>query len=114
MASVGVGGISLDIIHSGNLPLRVLSVHYSHCQTQEQQIDKCKRLREEPESAELPKMSAEYEACAEVHKVVGPLYYACVEVEGISTESLVDSGSSANILSFQLLKQIGTKCTSET
>ena len=72
--------------------------------------DKCKCLREELESAELARISAEYEACAEVDRVVGsvgPLYYACVEVEGISTEGLVDSGSSATILSFQLFKQIG-------
>ena len=71
--------------------------------------DRCKRLREELESAELARMSAEYEACAEVDQVVGsvgPLYYASVEVEGIPTEALVDSGSSTTILSFQLFKQI--------
>ena len=39
--------------------------------------DKCRRLREVLESAELARMSAEYKACAEVDKVVGavgPLY----------------------------------------
>ena len=62
------------------------------------------------EGAELARMSAEYKACAEVDKVVGavgPLYYASVEVEGVPTEAMIDPGSSATILSFQLFKQIG-------
>lgn len=62
------------------------------------------------EGAELARMSAEYKACAEVDKVVGavgPFYYASVEVEGVPTEAMIDPGSSATILSFQLFKQIG-------
>ena len=66
-------------------------------------------MRDELASAEIERMSAEYQACAGVDQVVGavgPLYYAYVGIEGIPTEARVDPGSSATILSFGLFKQI--------
>ena len=39
--------------------------------------------------------------------VVGPLYYATVIVQGITVQALMDPGSSATIMSFQLFCKIG-------
>jgi len=38
---------------------------------------------------------------------VGPLCYTTVEVAGQEVEAMVDTGSSATILSFELFKKIG-------
>jgi len=38
---------------------------------------------------------------------IGPLYYAKVNIEGSPVEALVDSGSAATLISFDLFKQIG-------
>ena len=41
--------------------------------------------------------------------LVGPLYYCNESIVGESVEVVVDTGSSATILSFDLFKQIGKK-----
>ena len=47
---------------------------------------------------------------ASVHGgALGPLYYATISVSGSPVEALVDPGSSASIMSTELLKQIGPK-----
>ena len=40
---------------------------------------------------------------------LGPLFYAVVEVAGVPVKGLVDPGSSATIMSFELFKEVGTK-----
>ena len=40
---------------------------------------------------------------------LGPLYYANVTVAGTSVEAMVDPGSSATIMSFELFRNIGAK-----
>jgi len=40
---------------------------------------------------------------------VGPLYYANVDIEGSLVEALVDPGSAATLMSFNLFKKIGKK-----
>ena len=40
---------------------------------------------------------------------IGPLYYAKVDIEGSPVEALVDPGSAATLISFNLFKQIGRK-----
>ena len=55
-------------------------------------------------------MSATYRATGDVDMVsgsLGPLYYAQVTIEGSTVEALVDPGSSATILSFDMFRKIG-------
>ena len=40
---------------------------------------------------------------------LGPLYYTTVNVAGVPIEAMVDPGSSATIMSFDLFKKIGHK-----
>ena len=40
---------------------------------------------------------------------MGPLYYVTVSIVGEPVEAMVDTGSSATLLSFRLVKQIGKK-----
>ena len=44
-----------------------------------------------------------------VKDVLGPLFYATVSIAGTSMESLVDPGSSATIMSFELFMKVGAK-----
>ena len=55
-------------------------------------------------------MSVEYGRAAKVDAVsgpVGPLYFTNVEIAGVPVQAMVDPGSSATILSFELFKLIG-------
>ena len=72
--------------------------------------DRCQRLREEWTAAEFQRMTQAYRTTAGVDAVsgcTGPLYYTKVEIEGVPVEAMVDSGSSATIMSFQLFQQVG-------
>ena len=80
--------------------------------SQETLDDKCERLQREWQNAELARLSQSYEAVGEVDQVagaVGPLYYVTVSIAGEPVEAMVDTGSSATILSFDLFKRIGKK-----
>ena len=63
----------------------------------------------QPADAELMRMSLSYQSAdiTSVTGAVGPLYYATVTVESTSVRALVDPGSSATIMSFQLFCKIG-------
>ena len=55
-------------------------------------------------------MSKSYSSSATVDAVMGslgPLYYATVTVGGTPVDGMVDTGSSATIMSFNLFKKIG-------
>ena len=72
--------------------------------------EKCQRLQEEWTEAEFARMRACYDQSLEVSNVagaLGPLYYAEVTVAGTPVEALIDPGSSATILSFDLFMRIG-------
>ena len=61
---------------------------------------------------EFLRLSKSYQPSAEVDAVsgsLGPLYYAKVIVAGTPSEAMVDPGSSATIMSFELFRQIGMK-----
>ena len=71
---------------------------------------KCARLQQEWFDAEFARMSRGYEGAVSVVQAVGavgPLCYTTVEVEGQEVNAMVDTGSSATILSFELFKRIG-------
>ena len=46
--------------------------------------------------------------------VVGPLCYATVEIAGQNVDAMVDTGSSATILTFELFKRMGKNATIPT
>ena len=74
--------------------------------------DKCERLQKEWVNAEFTHLSQGYNTVGEddpVEGAVGPLYYGTVNISSEPVEALVDTGSSATILSFELFKQIGHK-----
>ena len=80
--------------------------------SQETLDDKCERLQKEWLHAEFTCLSQGYEMVGEVDQVagaVGPLYYGTVNIAGEPVEAMVDMGSSATILSFDLFKLIGKK-----
>ena len=57
-------------------------------------------------------MSKSYSSSAAVDAVTGslsPLYYATVTISGSPVEGMVDPGSSATIMSFNLFRTIGQK-----
>ena len=86
-------------------------------QTEESLEQRCQRLRKELADAELQRMTSAYNDHIDVNTItgdvktvagaVGPLYYADVQVAGTSVKALLDSGSSATIMSFELFKTIG-------
>ena len=61
----------------------------------------------QPADAELMHMLLLYQSAEITSGAVGPLYYATVTVESTSVRALVDLGSSATIMSFQLFCKIG-------
>ena len=72
--------------------------------------EKCQRLQQEWVNAEFARMSCSYKAHITVDQIagaVGPLCYADVEIEGQEVEAMVDTGSSATIISFALFKRLG-------
>ena len=57
-------------------------------------------------------MSCAYTPEGEVDTVkgaLGPLYYATVSVSGMPVEALIDPGSSAAIMSFDLFQKVGQR-----
>ena len=74
--------------------------------------DRCQRLRQEWVDAELLLLSQGYEGKANVDKVagaVGPLYYCTVNIAGEPVKAMVDTGSSATVLSWDVFQAIGRK-----
>ena len=72
----------------------------------------CQRLRQEWFNAEFLLLSQGYEGKANVDKVagaVGPLYYCTVNIAGEPVKAMVDTGSSATILSWEVFQAIGRK-----
>ncbi len=68
------------------------------------------RLQDELAQVELQRMLTAYPGYLEVDAVsgaVGPLFYSEVKVAGQPVRALIDTGSSATILSFDLFKKIG-------
>ena len=63
----------------------------------------------QPADAEFTCMSQSYQSAdiTTVSGAVGPLYYATVMMESTAVRALVDPGSSATIMSFQLFRKIG-------
>ena len=73
--------------------------------------DYCQRLQEWVDS-EFSRLAGAYcpEASVDiVDGALGPLFYATVVVAGTPVDALVDPGSSATIMSFELFKKVGTK-----
>ena len=62
------------------------------------------RLQEELTSIEYQKMSSAYAGIDSITGAVGPLFYAEVMIESTLVRAMIDTGSSATILSF---KRIG-------
>ena len=77
--------------------------------------DRCNRLQKEWTDAEFQRMTTIYRSKNENGKgiidtvtgALGPLYYAEVKIAGVPVEALLDAGSSASILSFDLFQKIG-------
>ena len=72
--------------------------------------DQCKRSQEEWTTAEHQKMASEYQSYAGVDRVtraMGPQFYAMVTTEKSPVEAMIDSGSSATLISFKQFKKIG-------
>ena len=74
--------------------------------------DRCQRLKQEWVDAEFLLLSQHYEGKANVDKVavaVCPLYYCTVNIAGDSVKAMVDTGSLATILSWDVFQAIGRK-----
>ena len=69
--------------------------------------DRSRRLQEELVDVEYQRMAQAYAGVDSVTGAVGPLYYAEVTIESTPVEAMIDTGSSATILSFALFKRIG-------
>ena len=72
--------------------------------------DQCQRLQCEWVDAEFSRLAEVYSQGASVDTVssaLGPLYYATVSIAGSSVDALVDPGSSATIMSFDLFRMVG-------
>ena len=70
------------------------------------------RLRNEWTETEFLRLAKSYQPSADVDAVsgsLGPLFYAKVNVAGTSVEAMVDPGSSATIMSFELFRKIGAR-----
>ena len=83
--------------------------------TMELLSDRCHRLQKEWADAEFQRMTTIYRSknrngngiTDTVTGALGPLYYAEVKIAGVPVEALLDAGSSASILSFDLFQKIG-------
>ena len=83
--------------------------------TMELLSDRCHRLQKEWADAEFQRMTTSYRSknrngngiTDTVTGALGPLYYAEVKIAGVPVEALLDAGSSASILSFDLFQKIG-------
>ncbi len=73
--------------------------------------DRCQRPQEELTEAEFQRMSTSLESRGAMIDTVtgslGPLYYAQVNTAGTPVKAMVDSGSSATIMSFERFKAFG-------
>ena len=91
---------------------RATSSAVSAAHSHEKSEDRCQRLRQEWVDAELLLLSQGYEGKANVDKVAGavcPLYYCMVNIAGEPVKAMVDTGSSATILSWDVFQAIGRK-----
>ena len=61
------------------------------------------------EFEQLTDMYGDIKHVSTVTSSVGPLYYATVDIEGSLVEALVDPGSAATIMSYDLFQKIGKK-----
>ena len=68
---------------------------------------RCQRLQDEWIAAEMKRLSTSYDGVADVDTVSGALYYAEVKVGDVAINTMVDPGSSATIMSFELFKKVG-------
>ena len=62
--------------------------------------------------AEWQRMNEDYRSLVGVDEVTGalsPLYFAKVTIEGTPVDGIIDPGSSATIISFDLFKKVGGK-----
>ena len=79
--------------------------------THSESIDeRCQRLQQEWVDVEFARMTSAYETTASVDQIaraVGSLCYATVEITGENVKAMVDTGSSATVLSFELFSKIG-------
>ena len=64
-------------------------------------------LQEELISIEYERLSQAYAGVDSVTGAVGPLFYAEVIIENTPVNAMIDTGSSATIISFDLFKKIG-------
>ena len=114
--------INSRIVHSSSRHLRHLE-EFELAQMQQSRVqgppvaaesleERSHRLRNEWTETEFLRPSKAYQARADVDAIsgsLGPLYYANVTVAGTSVEAMVDPGSSATIMSFELFRNIGAK-----
>jgi len=73
--------------------------------------DHCQRLPREWVNADFSQLVGGYTPGATVDTVngaLGPLFYATMDIAGTPASALVDPGSSATIMSFELFRTIGT------
>ena len=86
--------------------------------THSESIDeKCQRLQQEWVDAEFAHMANAYDTKATVDQIVGavgPLCYATVEIAGEKVRGMVDTGSSATVVSFELFSKIGKRANIPT
>ena len=78
--------------------------------TAEAARDECQRLQQEWVAAEFGRLGDIYanEGCVDaVSGALGPLFTAAITISGTPVEALVDPGSSATIMSFDLFKKVG-------
>ena len=91
---------------------RATSSAVSAAHSHETLEDRCQRLRQEWFGAEFLLLSQRYEGKVNVDKVagaVGLLYYCTVNIAGEPVKAMVDTGSSATILSWDVFQAIGRK-----
>ena len=71
-------------------------------QTQQSEDKTCEDLHQLWVEAEFSRMKRAFQV-DNVTRAVGPLYYCEVEIAGQPVEALIDSGSSATVMTFSLL-----------
>ena len=89
-------------------PLNAISAPATN--TQQAQPTRREQLWKELTSLEFDHISKLYGGANNVSAVtssIGPLYYANVDIEGLPVEALVDPGSAATLVSFNLFQKIG-------
>ena len=72
--------------------------------------ERCERLQEEWAAAKWQRMSEDYRSSAGVDAVtgaLGPLYFAKVTIESTPIDGMIDPGSTATIIFFDLFRKVG-------